>query len=120
MSNLITLKIKSNATLWKDIDKVDSETIMENLLEKGYEEIKLVGIPIEECFSGVRLWVESDADFLIEGCQNLEDSITENKEEFNHYSHLGDGLLFIKALVNTKMAKVTYRSTLSQLLQFLF
>lgn len=108
MSILITLEIKSNPSLWRKIDKVDSENIMENLLEKGYEKIKLVGIPIKECFSGVSLWVESDADFLIQCCQNLEDSIALNEYPFSHYSHLGDGLLSIKTLFNKKIAQVTY------------
>lgn len=107
MSNKIKLRINSKNHSFRDINNINLREIRKKLLAKGYEEINIMGIPIKECSSGVNVFVELDADFIIESCQNLEDLISAN-EEFEHYSHLGDGSFFIEAFVGKKIAEVIY------------
>ena len=108
MSKTIKLEINSNIRPIKNIDSIKPIEIRKKLLSKGYEDLNLLGIPIEKCNSGVHLWVEQDVDFLIESCQDLEELILK-QDEFEHYSFLNDGLLTIKASVNKEVAQVLYR-----------
>ncbi|MFM2314355.1 MAG: hypothetical protein RLZZ04_3631 [Cyanobacteriota bacterium] len=108
MSKAVKLKINSNSRSIKKINQVDPYEVRKLILDQRYEDLMLIGIPVEEYHSGIHLWVEQDVDFLIESCQHLEELIIK-KKEFEHYSFLNDGLLQIKALISNKSAKVSYQ-----------
>lgn len=108
MSKAVKLKISSNSGSIQKINQINPYEVRKLILDQGYEDLTLIGIPIEEYRFGIHLWIEQDVDFLIESCQHLEELIIK-KEEFEHYSFLNDGLLQIKALVSKKLAKVSYQ-----------
>ena len=56
MSKTIQLKIDVNTKSLRNINKIEPIKIRKILLAKEYEQLTLIGVPIEECLLGVKLY----------------------------------------------------------------
>lgn len=105
--NCQTTKIEASFTAqslltWQNLN---TRQLIEKLLDKGYERIILCGPMLEQFEGNIGLWIDDDIDMLLDCYFYLEQIILE-KEPYEHYSSLGDGLLTIKSESNRHTTKV--------------
>ena len=108
MKNLIKVNASYESINYEEIEQLDPSEVMNMLLEKRYQYIEMSGYPIKPIADKIYLFVESDAEFLVEGYLTLMDNLQEEKTTFSHFCCLNDGLLKLSADVNESKVEVTY------------